>query len=62
MGPFTKSPFSRDYHANNKGMNNINIFRPDSQYTSPKKLDKSLSRTKYTINRTSIHDLTLSKK
>ena len=62
MGPFTKSPFSRDYHANSKGMNNINIFRPDSTYQYSKQKDKSLSRSKYTINRASVHDLTLSKK
>lgn len=62
MGPFTKSPFNRDYHANSKGMNNINIFRPDSTYQSSKQKDKSLSRSKYTINRASVHDLTLSKK
>ena len=61
--PFTKSPYCRDYHANNKGMNNINIFRPDPGYTSPqKKVDKSLSRNKYSINRNVVHDLTLSKK
>ena len=50
MGYFTKSPFCRNYHANLKGMNNINIFRPDSKKRSPmKKIDKSLSKSKYTV-------------
>jgi len=44
-------------------MNNINIYRPDSkQTTSKKSLNKSLSRSKYTIQRHSVTDLTLSKK
>ena len=43
-------------------MNNLNIFRPDSTYTSPRKTDKNLSRSKYQISRASVHDLTLSKK
>ena len=50
---YTKSPFSRDYFGNNKGSNNINIYRPDTTFGSPqkKKMNKSLSQSKYTIRR-----------
>jgi hypothetical protein len=61
IDPYTVSPFSRDYHGNCKGANNINIYRPDS-LTSPLKSNKSLSRSKYNILRNVVHDLTLSKK
>jgi len=50
---YTKSPFSRDYFANNRGSNNINIYRPDITFSSPqkKKMNKTLSQSKYTIKR-----------
>lgn len=52
--PFTKSAASQDYYGNNRGMNNINPYRPDSLKQSPLKSNnpnKSLSQSKYTIKR-----------
>jgi hypothetical protein len=48
--PFTKSPLSREYHANNRGNNNINVYRPDNS-PPPRALSKSLSQSKYNIQR-----------
>lgn len=43
-------------------MNNINVYRPDNIYTSPRKNDKSKDKNKYLIQREQIKDLSLSRK
>ena len=60
--PYSRSAFNRGYHANNKGINNINVYRNDNAYATTSKKDLSLSRNKYSFNRPRVHDLSLSKK
>jgi hypothetical protein len=43
-------------------MNNINVYRPDNIYTSPKKTDQNASKKKYSIPRENIKDLSLSRR
>ena len=62
IDPYTISPFCKDYHGNYKGSNNLNIYRADNKFGLPKKVDKNLSKEKYSIQRRSVHDLTLSRK